>query len=401
MIRISVPAAARDVIDTLRGAGFSAYLVGGCVRDSILGRVPNDWDVATDALPAQMKEVFSSFRTIDTGIRHGTVTVLSDGEPIEVTTFRVDGDYSDGRHPDKVSFTPSLEEDLKRRDFTVNAMAYSPDTGLVDLFSGREHLREKIIECVGAPDERFGEDGLRVLRAIRFASCLDFTVGDATADAVRRLFRLLDRVSEERIYQELSKLLTGPAAGRIMKEFAPVIARVTDVAENAVEKAADLIGKTDPDHLTRLSMLFTLGGLTPEQAGEKTARLKTSRADREAVRYACRAAAEPLPGAAPAMRRLLGAVGPATVRRAAQIRAALGDPSAADAARLADAITERGDPTRVSDLAVRGGEIMEATGADGREVGAILDELLFLVTEEKIENEREALLCAAIKIKTG
>ena len=337
MIRISVPAAARDVIDTLRGAGFSAYLVGGCVRDSILGRVPNDWDVATDALPAQMKEVFSSFRTIDTGIRHGTVTVLSDGEPIEVTTFRVDGDYSDGRHPDKVSFTPSLEEDLKRRDFTVNAMAYSPDTGLVDLFSGREHLREKIIECVGAPDERFGEDGLRVLRAIRFASCLDFTVGDATADAVRRLFRLLDRVSEERIYQELSKLLTGPAAGRIMKEFAPVIARVTDVAENAVEKAADLIGKTDPDHLTRLSMLFTLGGLTPEQAGEKTARLKTSRADREAVRYACRAAAEPLPGAAPAMRRLLGAVGPATVRRAAQIRAALGDPSAADGARRPDA----------------------------------------------------------------
>ncbi len=395
MMDIRIPRSVSAVMDALSTGGYSAYLVGGCVRDPLLGRVPHDYDVATDARPDEMKTVFRDFRTVDTGVRHGTLTVLSEGEPVEVTAFRVDGDYSDGRHPDSVSFTSSLEDDLRRRDFTVNAMAYSPATGIIDLFSGREHLAARKIVCVGEPDERFGEDGLRVLRALRFASTLDFTVEDRTADAVRRLFYLLDRVSAERIWQELSKLLTGPGAGRIIKEFAPVVAHVTGVPEDAALRTAELIGQTGPDPLTRLSLLFIRGGSSPEQAGEKMAKLKTSRAERDAVKGACRAAAEPLPDGAPAMRRLLGSAGPETVGRAAEIREALGDPSAKAASALADEIIRRGDPTRVSDLAVRGGEIIKETGADGREVGAILEKLLFLVTEEKVKNDRAALIAAA------
>lgn len=171
-------------INLLQSAGFEAYAVGGCVRDSLLGKTPNDWDITTSAKPEDMKSVFADFHCIDTGIKHGTVTVVIDGEPLEITTFRLDGEYEDNRHPKSVTFTSDLGADLGRRDFTVNAMAYSKMTGTVDLFGGQNDLKNKIIRCVGDPDRRFNEDALRILRALRFASALDFEIEEKTAQSL-------------------------------------------------------------------------------------------------------------------------------------------------------------------------------------------------------------------------
>ena len=179
---IPIPPAAESIIDKLEASGFQAFVVGGCVRDSIMGRTPDDWDICTDANPEEMKEVFSGWRVIETGIKHGTLTILCGGEDpgsreaFEVTTFRVDGDYSDNRHPDSVSFTGKIEEDLARRDFTVNAMAYSKKRGLADPFGGAEDIEKKIIRCVGDPETRFREDGLRIMRGVRFSSVLGFSI---------------------------------------------------------------------------------------------------------------------------------------------------------------------------------------------------------------------------------
>ena len=177
-----IPKNAETIIRELMAHGFEAFAVGGCVRDSILGREPGDWDITTSAKPEQVKQIFH--RTVDTGIEHGTVTVLMDKEAYEVTTYRVDGEYEDHRHPKEVTFTASLEEDLKRRDFTINAMAYNPETGLVDIFEGIQDLNRKVIRCVGNPGERFDEDALRILRAIRFSAQLGFEIDDATKDAM-------------------------------------------------------------------------------------------------------------------------------------------------------------------------------------------------------------------------
>lgn len=207
-VRITVPAGAKQILDTLAAAGYEAYAVGGCVRDSILGREPQDWDITTSALPEQVKALFR--RTIDTGIQHGTVTVMLGKEGYEVTTYRIDGKYEDGRHPKQVTFTPSLEEDLKRRDFTINAMAYNETMGLVDLYGGMEDLKNGTIRCVGDPRERFSEDALRILRAIRFSAQLGYEIEPETRRAVAELAPTLERISAERIQTELVKLLISP-----------------------------------------------------------------------------------------------------------------------------------------------------------------------------------------------
>ena len=225
-VPVEPPAPALAAIARLRAAGFPAYLVGGCVRDTLLGRVPGDWDITTAALPEQVEAVFAGERIIETGLKHGTVTVLMDGLPLEITTFRTEAAYSDHRHPDAVAFTPSLTEDLARRDFTINAMAWTRENtgdglnaGLQDPFGGQADLGKKLIRCVGDPHKRFEEDALRILRALRFASQLDFTIDPATAAAAHALRDTLALVSRERIAVELTKLLCGPAARRIIVEY--------------------------------------------------------------------------------------------------------------------------------------------------------------------------------------
>lgn len=207
-IRINVPDKAKRVVNTIQAAGFEAYVVGGCVRDSILGRQPQDWDITTSAKPEQVKALFP--RTIDTGLQHGTVTVMQDREGFEVTTYRIDGEYEDSRHPKEVVFTPNLEEDLKRRDFTINAMAYNEEKGLVDIFGGMEDIRLGRIRCVGRAEERFGEDALRMLRAIRFSAQLGYEIDEETQQGIRRLAPTLKNISAERIQTELVKMLVSP-----------------------------------------------------------------------------------------------------------------------------------------------------------------------------------------------
>ena len=204
-MHITLPTKVKQIISRLEKADFEAYAVGGCVRDSILKRSPEDWDITTSAKPEEVKKLFST--TIDTGLQHGTVTVVIEKEGFEVTTFRLDGDYTDGRHPDRVAFTSSLTEDLRRRDFTINAMAYSEKTGLIDEFDGERDLEDGVIRAVGEAKERFSEDALRMLRAIRFAGQLNFKIEEKTFDAIKELSPNISKVSVERIAKELEKLL--------------------------------------------------------------------------------------------------------------------------------------------------------------------------------------------------
>ncbi len=264
-----IPEHAEWIIRELMAHGFEAYAVGGCVRDSILGRKPEDWDITTSARPEQVKQIFH--RTVDTGIEHGTVTVLVDKEAYEVTTYRVDGEYEDHRHPKEVTFTASLEEDLKRRDFTINAMAYNPETGLVDIFEGIEDLNKKIIRCVGDPNARFAEDALRILRAIRFSAQLGFEIDAATKNAMTEKAETLKDVSAERIRVELVKLLISAHPEKMSEAYALGLTQVVlpeydtivgveqhtpnhiyDVEEHTIRCLQNI----EADPVLRLTMLF-------------------------------------------------------------------------------------------------------------------------------------------------
>ncbi len=237
-MKVKLPKQVNQIIQTLQAKGYDAYAVGGCVRDSLLGREPKDWDITTSARPQAVKELFS--HTIDTGIRHGTVTVMQDHVGYEVTTYRIDGEYEDARHPKEVIFTGNLLEDLKRRDFTINAMAYNETTGLVDAFEGEEDLKRGVIRCVGNPHERFGEDALRMLRALRFSAQLGFVIHGATREAISDLAPNLAKVSAERIQMELMKLLTSDNPGvmgdayelGLTKVFLPEFDRMMETPQN-------------------------------------------------------------------------------------------------------------------------------------------------------------------------
>ncbi|MBE6775794.1 MAG: CCA tRNA nucleotidyltransferase [Ruminococcaceae bacterium] len=214
---------AESIIGSLYDSGYEAYAVGGCTRDMIMGRESQDTDITTSATPEEIKKVFRSLHTIDTGIRHGTVTVLMDGIPFEITTYRTEKGYSDGRHPDKVTFTRSLTEDLKRRDFTVNSIAYSPRDGFVDPFGGREDIERGLLRCVGNPKERFTEDSLRILRGLRFCSVLGFSIEKNTAEAMRECKELLSIVSKERIFSELTKLICGKNVRDVLVSYSDIL----------------------------------------------------------------------------------------------------------------------------------------------------------------------------------
>ncbi len=268
-VKISIPESARKVLGRLHECGYEAYVVGGCVRDSVIGLIPDDWDITTSATPEQVSAVFR--RTIDTGIEHGTVTVRMDGESLEVTTYRIDGDYADHRHPDQVCFTTDLEEDLKRRDFTINAMAYSDRDGLIDLFGGMEDLRNRIVRCVGDPRERFTEDALRIFRAVRFCAKLGYDLDPVTKEAATEMAPSLSMVSAERIRMELEKLLISPHPEMIRLAWECGITKVIlpefDAEMDAVQNNAHhhiTVGEhtirtmeaIEPDRILRLTMLL-------------------------------------------------------------------------------------------------------------------------------------------------
>ncbi|MDE6604226.1 MAG: CCA tRNA nucleotidyltransferase [Lachnospiraceae bacterium] len=268
-MQIQLPDKVQNIINTLEEAGYEAYAVGGCVRDSMLGRKPDDWDITTSAKPEEMKRLFP--RTVDTGIKHGTVTVLLGGEGFEVTTYRIDGVYEDGRHPTEVNFTSNLKEDLRRRDFTINAMAYNARSGLVDLYGGLSDMENRVIRCVGDAKERFDEDALRMLRAVRFSAQLGFRIDEATGEAVKALATNLQKISAERIQVELVKLVISPhpdylrtayelgITAQILPEFDLCMEtpqrhkhHCYDVGEHILHS---MLG-VGPDKVLRLGMLF-------------------------------------------------------------------------------------------------------------------------------------------------
>ena len=268
-MRIELPDKVKQIINCITEAGYEAYAVGGCIRDSILGRVPDDWDITTSATPQQVKQLFR--RTIDTGIQHGTVTVMLDREGFEVTTYRIDGKYEDGRHPTEVTFTPNLEEDLKRRDFTINAMAYNEQTGLVDLFGGIQDMEAGIIRCVGDARARFTEDALRIMRAIRFAAQLGYEIESETREAIGELAPNLRQISAERIQVELTKLVTSAhpetmrmvydtgVAAIILPEFQQIMETAQDDSQHCYsvgEHTLCAMQQVERKKELRLAMLF-------------------------------------------------------------------------------------------------------------------------------------------------
>ena len=222
---INIPDNISIVLDKLHNAGYEAYLAGGCVRDGLMGREPSDYDITTNALPRQTAACFEDFTVIETGIKHGTVTVVSGGENVEITTYRIDGGYSDARHPDRVSFTRNLHEDLSRRDFTVNALAYHPVRGLRDDFGGLDDLENGVLRCVGDPERRFREDALRMLRALRFSAVLGFSIEAAADAALRALRENLSAVSAERLWNELIRLLCGRQVTRVLLAYPEILAQ--------------------------------------------------------------------------------------------------------------------------------------------------------------------------------
>ncbi len=268
-MKIQMPEKAKYIIDTIMAAGYEAYIVGGCVRDAILGREPEDWDITTSATPEQVKALFR--RTIDTGIQHGTVTVMLEKEGFEVTTYRIDGKYEDSRHPKEVTFTPNLTEDLKRRDFTINAMAYNEQSGLIDIFGGIEDINGKVIRCVGEARERFEEDALRIMRAVRFSAQLGYTIEEQTKQAIAELAPNLRNISAERIQVELVKLLVSPHPDYlkiayetgVTKVILPEFDKMMETPQNhphhkynVGEHTLHSLDKVKADKYLRLAMLF-------------------------------------------------------------------------------------------------------------------------------------------------
>ena len=269
-MKIVIPAYVSTVLNRLTLNGYQAYIVGGCVRDSLLHKSPDDYDVCTDCVPEEMVKIFGDMHTIETGLKHGTLTVMSHHMPVEVTTFRSDGDYKDHRRPENVRFEKELSQDLKRRDFTINAMCYNEQEGIIDLFGGVSDLEKGIIKCVGDPEQRFEEDALRIMRAVRFASTLDFQIEKDTLSAMHKKCESLDLISAERIFTELKKLLCGRGVERVLQEHSSIITQVIpelapcigckqdcphhcyDVYTHICKSVANIL----PDEELRLTMLF-------------------------------------------------------------------------------------------------------------------------------------------------
>lgn len=389
---------AAELLDTLHRAGYAAYVVGGCVRDSLLGLTPHDWDLCTSALPQQGMELFGEEKCIPTGLQHGTVTVRQGGGLYEITTFRTEGTYTDGRHPDEVHFVPDVREDLARRDFTINAMAYNEKEGLVDPFGGQTDLQSGILRAVGVPHQRFTEDALRILRLYRFAARFGFSIDPPTAQAAQELCAHLDCVSVERIEEELAKLLSAPAPAAYLdkKILGVVLPELSPEALAAAKPVVDACPAGEQALPVRLAaLLLSLG----EDGSRRTLRrLRCSNACIEETAVLVR---EVVPGVPVSLniyaRRLLGRYNLCTVQRLAALGTALQPERSADFAalsELAEQLDADGVCCRVSQLAVNGRDLMAAGVPAGPGIRKVLEALLDGVIREEYPNERQALLAA-------
>lgn len=435
-MHIYLPDKVKKIIETIESGGYEAYAVGGCVRDSILGRVPDDWDITTSASPQEIKNLFR--RTVDTGILHGTVTVIMEREGFEVTTYRIDGEYEDSRHPKEVTFTSNLTEDLKRRDFTINAMAYNDREGLVDAFGGIEDMKARLIRCVGDPRERFGEDALRMMRAVRFSAQLGYGMEERTKAAVKEMAENLRNISAERIQTELVKLLTSPRPEDLRICYETGITRVIlpefdrcmeTEQENphhcytVGEHILHSLSGVKADKALRLAMLFHDIGkpetkFTDEkgidhfhghaQAGEDITRrvMKRLRFDNATRDKAARLVLYhdySVEASARSVRRAMNKIGEDIFPCLFDVkRADIGAQSEYGRAEKLEAleeirkiyekILEDRQCVSLRTLAVTGKDLIEAGMEPGKEIGQTLEKLLQIVLEDPEENSREKLM---------
>ena len=433
---MNLPKHVKAIITTLENAGFEGYAVGGCVRDTLLGKEPDDWDITTSATPQQVKDLFP--RTIDTGIQHGTVTVLMDKETYEVTTYRIDGEYEDGRHPKEVVFTANLLEDLKRRDFTINAMAYNTRSGIVDAFGGMDDLENKIIRCVGEPTERFTEDALRMMRAVRFSGQLGYEIEEKTGQAVTQLAPTLSKISAERICTELTKLMVSAHPDYLRKAyelgmtnvFMPEFDAVMRTLQNnphhcysAGEHILHSLTYVRSDKILRFAMLFHDFGKavtrTTDEKGidhfhghvEKSAvmadqimkRLRFDNDTREKVVRLVKYHDLEIGLTPKAVRRAIVKVGQdlfpylLEVKRADVLAQSMfqRDQKEEELHQLEEIYKEiiaKNDCTSVKMLAINGSDLIQAGMQPGKELGETLQKLLELVLEDPSLNTKEYLL---------
>ena len=437
-MKLTLDPGAAALLDTLHAAGYAAYAVGGCVRDSLLGRTAHDWDLCTSALPQQVMELFGTEQCIPTGLQHGTVTIKYGGQLYETTTFRTEGSYTDGRHPDEVQFVPDVREDLARRDFTINAMAYNEAEGLVDPFGGQADLQNGLLRAVGEPQQRFTEDALRILRLYRFAARFGFALDAATARAARQLAPHLDCISAERIQEELAKLLAAPQPGAYLEPavLAVVLPELTPAALEAAKQVVDACPAGEENLPVRWAALLGALGETATRRVLKRLRCSNACIEETAVlvrevagQGVCRSFSEDRPlGWDPAaagsragdgmarfvseekasahpgdihIRQLLGRYGLCTVERLCALCAALQPQNAPDcalAAQRARQLEADGVCCRVSQLAVNGRDLMAAGIPSGPALRRVLEALLDGVIRAEYPNEKPALLAAAQKI---
>ncbi len=435
-MKIRIPDNAKKILDIIHEAGFEAYVVGGCVRDAILGREPGDWDITTNAAPMEVKKLFR--RTIDTGIEHGTVTVMLGKEGYEVTTYRIDGKYEDGRHPSSVTFTRSLVEDMKRRDFTINAMAYNDEEGLIDRFGGEKDLEEHIIRCVGEPRERFSEDALRIMRAVRFSAQLGFGIEEKTREAIKELAPTLEKISAERIQVELVKLITSDHPGRILDAYELGITKVIlpefdacmktpqnnihhdyNVGEHIVKSVENI----RPDRVLRLTMLMHdiakpvtmtiddddvshFKGHELQSAQMAAAIFRRLKFDRKTMDRACnliRYHDDRFPATPKSVRKAMNRVGVEEFPFLLEVRIA--DTLAQsdykkeenlklieDTRKIYEEVLEKNECVGLNDLAVKGQDLIGAGIKPGKQIGDVLKAMLADVIEEPSHNSREYLL---------
>ncbi len=435
--KMELPAGARHILQTLNGAGYEAYLVGGCVRDLLRGIPPHDWDLCTSARPEETEGCFAGQRIIETGLRHGTVTVLVDGDPYEITTYRTEGPYSDSRRPDFVRFVTGLEEDLARRDFTMNAIAMDLGGHLRDPFGGADDIKAGLIRCVGRPGRRFQEDGLRIMRALRFAAAFGCEIEERTAQAIHENRAMLDRVAAERINAELRKLLVGQHAGAILRQypdifcqFWPQLGPLVMLEQHSPwhcwggwEHTIRTV-EAAPAHVTlRLAMLLHDIGKpscksTDEQgidhfyghpavsarlANEMLQALRFDNHTRERAALLVGRHDMPVPPDARVIRRRLGQLGPEAFFQLLEVKRADSMGQALEQVRdrlaeideikmMAEQILAEGQCLTLKDLAVNGRDVIAAGVAPGPQVGRMLNALLDQVLSGQIPNEREALL---------
>lgn len=432
---INLPSEVSLILDLFKNSGYEAFCVGGAVRDSLMGITPGDWDITTNATPEETARIFKDFRIIETGLRHGTVTVIMNKKPFEITTYRIDGEYEDNRHPHNVTFTRKLKDDLARRDFTVNAIAYNPETGVVDFYGGQDHIYNSIIKTVGDPDKRFNEDGLRIMRALRFASTLGFEIDSETAQAIHRNKDLLKNISAERLNVELTKLVCGKNAFNILMEypdvlsvFIPEIAPAVNFKQYGKKHAYDVwehichtVDTIPPDRLLRLTMLLHDLGKVPthslndkgdstfknhapvggEMARDILTRLKFDKKTVNRVSFLVSYHDfEPVESKIE-LKRHLRTKTPEDIRTLLTIkksdRGALSESyrdiskGTAQTLRWLEEIESNNECCTINRLAVNGNDLI-AKGITGENVGEALNKLLDAVIEEKVSNDKGALL---------